>query len=116
MEEIYKIAEVSFSTADADPPNITFDDSGVLSLEFRDWREKMVRLKFAEVVGFKWDEGDLHQGERDDVTYEIINSRWLRSLKEHNLAGDEHRHYKLCFNASGNLEVLFTELEISIEA
>lgn len=116
VEEVYKIAEVGFSTADADSPNITFDDSGTLSVVFRDWQEKNVRLKFTEVLGFKWDEGDVHQGERDDVIYEILNSRWLRSLKELNMAREDHRHYKLCFNASGNLDVLFKGLEISVGA
>jgi hypothetical protein len=115
VEEIYKIADVSFSTADADLPNISFDDSGYLSLEFKDWREKIVRLKFTEVLGFKWDECDIHQGGRDDVTYEIINSLWLRCLKDHNVAEEDHRHYKLCFNASGNLDVLFKGLEVSVE-
>lgn len=114
MDEIYQIADVGFSTADADFPNIAFDETGALSLEFRDWREKTVRLKFRGVLGFKWDEYDRHQGERDDVTYEIINSSWLRCLKEQKMAEEEHRHYKLCFNASGNLEVLFKELEILV--
>ena len=113
MEEIYQIADVSFSTADADLPSIAFDVSNTLYLEFMDWREKIVRLKFKEVLGFKWDEGDIHQGEKDDVTYEIVNSQWLRRLKEHNVAGEDHRHYKLCFNASGNFDVLFSGLEIS---
>ena len=115
MEEIYRIADVNFSTADAEVPKITFGDSGNLSLEFRDWRGEIVRLKFKEVLGFKWDECDIHQGEKNDVTYEIINSRWLlRCLKENNMVSDEHRHYKLCFNASGNFDVLFMGLEVSV--
>lgn len=73
-----------------------------------------MRLKFKEVVGFKWDACDIHQSERDDVTYEIINSLWLRRLKEHNVAGGDHHHYKLCFNASGNFDVLFKGLEVSV--
>jgi hypothetical protein len=112
--EMYQIAEVGFSTADADPPSITFDGSGTLSVEFRDWRERTVRLKFEEVVGFRWDECDMHAGERDDVTYEIANSLWLGRLKERNAAGEGHLHYKLCFNASGNLDVLFKGLESSV--
>jgi len=114
VEEIYQIADVNFSTADADYPNISFNNSGALFLEFKDWREEFVRLKFTEVLGFKWDECDLNQGERDDVTYEILNSLWVRRLTEHNLATEDHRHYKLCFNAAGNFDIVFKELEVSV--
>ena len=116
MEETFKTAEVSFSTADADSPRISLDGSGDLSVEFEDWREKTVRLKFREVLGFKWDECDVHQGGRSDVTYEIINSKWLRVFNEHehNLATEDYHHYKFGFNASGNLDVLFKKLEVSV--
>jgi hypothetical protein len=114
MEEIYRIADVSFSTADAEFPKMLFDDSGTLTLEFRDWQNQAVRLKFKEVLGFKWDEGEMHSAERNDVTYEVVNSVWLRNLKEDNISRTEHRHYKLCFNASGTFDVLFSDLEVSV--
>jgi len=113
MEETFEIAEVGFSTADADYPTISLDGSGDLSVEFEDWREKTVHLKFREVLGFKWDECDVHQGGRNDVTYEIVNSKWLRVLSEHNMAAEDYHHYKLCFNEWGNLDVLFKTLEVS---
>lgn len=114
MEETLKIADVSFSTADAELPRISFDGSGDLYVEFEDWQEKTVHLKFREILGFEWDECDLHAGGRDDVTYEIINSKWLHVFSEHNIATEDFHHYKLCFNASGNLDVLFKRLEVSV--
>jgi hypothetical protein len=67
------------------------------------------------VAGVKWQELDSDgPEERNDEVYEIINSLWIERYiadmartKEDNL-----RHFKLCFNACGVLEILASEMQM----
>lgn len=78
-------------------------------LEFTDWRERKMRVRFTNAAGIRWQELDSTGPEdRDDAVFEIVESTWLADYLRHGAraAADELRHYRLCFNASGVLDVL----------
>jgi len=113
MTEIARRLEPGFSVADAEYPSFDLQD-GVHSLRFRDWRERNVHVRFSNAVGVKWQELDSTGPEdRDDEVYEKENSAWheayLRS--EARTTNDALRHYRLCFNALGVLDVLASSME-----
>lgn len=107
-----------FSTADAEYPQVT-SERGCLRVVFRDWQEKVVTLLFHDVAAFSWDEGDaaLDANHRDDCSYTVHESPWLARHREVGtlMPPEEHRHYKLCFNAAGVLQLLATRLEVLAE-
>ena len=114
MSESAKLLEPEFSVADAEYPKFALRD-GRLVLEFVDWQERSVRVRFPNAAGVKWQELDSRGPEdRDDSVYEIIDSSWLAEY----LANDARtlaeglRHFRLCFNACGVLDVLATSMEI----
>jgi hypothetical protein len=113
MTEIARLIETDFSTADAEYPNFSLRN-GLLVLDFVDWREWPVRVRFSNTVGVKWQELDSEGPEdRDDSTYEIVGSSWLKEYlsKEACTPGDALRHYRLCFNACGVLDVLAESMD-----
>jgi hypothetical protein len=115
MPESFEPLRVPFSTADADPPALTYEQDQ-LHVRFLDWQEREVNLTFAGVVAFSWDEGDASwsAAHRDDESYTVGGSEWLqRHLDVGTIAaGGGHRHYKLCFNAAGVLQVISIGLEV----
>ncbi|MBW2984480.1 hypothetical protein KY361_05160 [Candidatus Woesearchaeota archaeon] len=106
MEEELRTVGVGFSTADAEFPKITKQEGKVI-LKYKDWREEDITVHFHNVIAIKWvyEEFDERAGERDD-TYEVLNSKWLKAL---NVKGK--RHYKLCFNSIGDLDVICDSFE-----
>jgi hypothetical protein len=115
MDTPYQPLREPFSTADADRPALLFE-GGQLHVTFQDWHEQTVRLLFHDVVGFSWDDGDaaVDPRHRDDASYIVVDSEWLQ---RHRAVGtltphEQHRHFKLCFNAAGVLQVLASGLEI----
>ena len=113
MPETAKLLQPDFSTADAEYPEFFLRD-GVLVLEFTDWRERAVRVRFANAVGVKWQELDSSgPEERDDSVYEIVGSAWLAAHLAAGVrdAGEELRHFRLCFNPTGVLDVLASSME-----
>lgn len=111
----YELLEMPFSTADAENPELVFE-SGCLRGTFRNWQGQVVRLLFHDVAAFSWDSGDaaLKADHRDDCTYVVQGSKWLQQhLEVESITPEEeHRHYMLCFNAIGVLQVLSSKLEV----
>jgi hypothetical protein len=105
----------SFSTADAEYPQVAVE-RGSLRVAIRDWREKFVTLLFHDVAAFSWDDGDaaVDANHRDDCCYIVHDSPWLARHREVGtvMPSDDHRHFKLCFNAAGVLQVLASRLEV----
>ena len=104
-----------FSVADADYPEISLND-GILVVRFIDWQERTVSLLFLNTCAFKWQEASSRGPEpRDDTAYEIVNSEWVaKHLVEQVRAPEEKfRHFKLCFNACGVLEVIASKIEVA---
>ena len=68
------------------------------------------------VEGVKWQQWDSPGPEdRDDDSYEIEDSTWVQEkyvASDRWELGDRLRHYKLCFNAIGVLEVLASDIKV----
>ncbi len=98
MPESFEPLRVPFSTADADPPALTYEQDQ-LHVRFLDWQEQVVNLTFAGVVAFSWDEGDASwsAAHRDDESYTVGGSEWLqRHLDVGTTVAWSDRHYKAC--------------------
>ncbi len=115
MEPYHELLNVPFSTADAEYPQV-ISEHGSLRVAFSDWREKIVLLLFHDAVAFSWDEGDavVEGDHRDDCSYIVHNSPWLAMHQERGtmIRPEAHRHFKLCFNAVGVLQVLASRMEV----
>jgi hypothetical protein len=115
MPESFEPLSVPFSTAEAERPVLTFWD-GQLRVRFFNWWEREVILNFQGVVAFSWDDGDAcwSDAHRDDSSYTVAGSEWIQRHLDVGtiMAGDGHRHYKLCFNAVGILQVISTGVEV----
>jgi hypothetical protein len=113
MSESATLLEPGFSTADAGYPSFGLRD-GVLVLEFIDWRERPISVRFSNTAGLKWQELDSGGPEdRDDSVYEIDGSSWLSDYLAAGARtlGDALHHYRLCFKGSGVLNVLAESME-----
>ena len=112
--ETAKIIQPGFSTADADYPVIR-QENDELIVKFNDWRESEISVNFLNVIAFKWQTIEtLIEGEAYDQSHEIENSVWL---KEHYRQGvieknEVYKHFKLNFNACGQLEILASGYEV----
>lgn len=114
MSERAAMLEPGFSVADATYPAFSLRDGDVV-LEFADWRARSVRVRFTNAAGVRWQELDsAGPQDRDDAVFEIAESVWLTEYLERGARtpGDELRHYRLCFNASGVLDVLATSMKL----
>ena len=115
MPETFEPLHESFSTADAEAPGLVFEQ-GSLHVRFRDWQARDVNITFRDSVAFSWDEGDaaVSNDHRDDVSYIVVGSDWVtRHLDGGSIMVKErYRHYKLCFNAIGVLQVIATGLDV----
>lgn len=106
MPETYRQLTENFSTADASHPRIT-NDQGNLLLQFTNWQENLVEIQFPYAIAFRWqDEATLPGEIRDDSSYEVIGSKWLDELTQLDITEALHRHFKLCFNSQGILDVV----------
>jgi len=118
MSPRFEVLDARFSTADAQLAQIAnFGDS--LCLRFKDWQEKSVIVHFRDVIAYSWDDGDaaIEPSHRDDCSYIVHDSPWLaRHVAVGNVqASQEVKHFKLCFNATGVLQVLASMLEVESE-
>jgi hypothetical protein len=115
MPETFELLDALFSTADAEAPVLAYE-RGALRVRFLDWRDQWVELVFREAVAFSWDDGDAAwcDAHRDDDCYIVAGSNWLRRHVDVGTieSASEHRHYKLCFNAVGVLQVIATGLDV----
>jgi hypothetical protein len=113
MAESYRELAAGFSTADAEHLEVDYRD-GDLKLRFVDWRDKSVSIRFPSAVAFRWQvAANLPSDIRDDESYEVLNSHWLAELSQLGATEAQHRHYKLCFNAEGILDVISDVLEVT---
>ena len=103
----YRVVNLGFSSADAEGVRLQFEH-GQLLLSFLDWQKRRIDVVFHEVLGFQCVDGFAEEiGIRDDTTYEVLDSVWLKrqaELSQENLA--DFVHYMLSFNSVGVLEVL----------
>ena len=114
MAESARLLEPAFSVSDAEYPQFALRD-GRLVLEFVDWQERSVRVRFPNAAGVKWQELDSRGPEdRDDSVYEIVDSSWLAEYLANDATtlAEGLRHFRLCFNAWGVLDVLAASMEI----
>ena len=112
MEEQAKKLVTEFVVADAEYPSLSLADD-ILLVDFTDWREQRVRVRFENCAGVKWQEIELSGPQaRDDTVYEILHSNWLTGYFDQGARtkADELRHFRLCFNACGTLDVLAAKM------
>ena len=109
--EVAKLIQPSFSTADAEFPDVHQED-GYVVLMYKDWQENTVKVFFADPMAFKWQMAETfyEDEDRDDSCYVIENSKWLESHMEQSMAAEteEYNHYKFNFNGCGQFEILAT--------
>jgi hypothetical protein len=114
MNQRFEALELPFSTADASRPEIVYSD-GTLRIQFVDWQRNLVCLSFEDAVSFSWEDSEvgLDTQHRDDCSYVVDQSRWLeRHLNVSAVTkGEPHRHFKLCFNELGILQVIAAKVE-----
>ena len=98
----------AFSVADAENVGFQLSPSRVLVVEFEDWRERLVRLEFADVVGVLWEEAEnvSIDGVGFDRVGVVEGSSWLAEVQRQGEVELGCRHYMLNFNAQGCLHVL----------
>ena len=99
----YEPCNLGFSTADGEDVRLSFS-RGDLRLEFRDWQEKAIAVRFEEAIRFSWTD-DLDDAIGTDICYLVHDSPW--TVTEPKEYGDTvFCHYKLCFNQCGTLDVV----------
>ena len=107
MQVTQKI-DPGFSTADAEYPEIKQVD-GDLTLYFKDWKERLIEVFFGDTIAFKWQMAESFlEEERNDSSYKIENSDWLRLHVKQGIIGSNegYNHYKFNFNDIGQFEVI----------
>jgi len=99
--------DLGFSVADGEDVQVTFVN-GDLRLQFVDWREQPIEYRFVEALAFRWSGQSTVDTPRDDATYEVQDSTWLREevRRDGYDAPQEFVHTVLCFNAAKVLEVI----------
>jgi hypothetical protein len=109
MPERAQLLNAGFSTADAAYPSFTMGDTG-FSLEFLNWQERPIRVNFDNIAGVRWEALD----GGDYQIYEMVDSVWVTSLLRTTeyAASDGLRHFRLCFNAHGVLDVLASHMRL----
>ena len=81
-----------------------------------DWQDKQIFVRFSDTAAFRWQEDEkLPPGIRDDMVYEVMESPWIAELRDLDAIADKHRHFKLCFNANGVLDVVAVNFEVLSE-
>ena len=115
MSQHTEIVNLGFSVADAESPRLQLEGQ-VLLVDFVDWKEERITVRFADVIAVRWQEAEyfLDEQERFDSAHVVMDSDWLAEHARQNMtwAGSQHRHLKLNFNAAGMLEVLCTEVRV----
>ena len=114
MSEKFIERYLGVHTADAEQVEFVFAANS-LKLRFVDWQDQPRELVLPEALAFRWQEYDGDAAPRDDTTYEVVGSQWLADQQPHNASplSGQFRHYKLCFNACGTLDVICRVIEVS---
>ena len=111
MPDRAEVVDLGFSVEDA--KNVTFRFDGEhLELEFTDWQEQPVSVRFENTIGFRYQLAGykLSSEERFDSSHMIHESDWLKLHLDQNEAWDGPKwfHFKLNFNAGPTIEALCT--------
>ena len=109
----YQIVDLGFSPADGEGVAFQFS-GGNIECTFTDWREQRVRFTVSDVIVFSWQEDNEAPDIRDDSTYEVRNSEIVSRYRSKGLIGqdEQYRHFKICFNAVGVLDVVCSRLTV----
>lgn len=107
MPQQFVETHLGIHTADAEGVALAFD-RGCLSVRFLDWMDRPCELRLPETLAFRWQDDDDGGAPRDDMTYELPGSPWLEEQLHRSGVADVgwFRHYRLCFNACGSLDVV----------
>lgn len=112
--EQVELVDLGFTIADAAAPEFTLSGQ-TLRVSFENWQEQVVSFTCADVIAVRWQEAEVFVDDRDrfDSTYVIQNSTWLAAHEQQGHAViDGFQHFKLNFNAAGQLEFLCTQLTL----
>ncbi len=103
----FELIDMGFSTADAEYIQFAYRD-GELRLTFVDWREILRVAFFEDVLVQRWHaDAEFLPGIRDDATYVVQDSDLAARMVELCAVEAAHaKHFVLCFNAAGVLEVV----------
>jgi len=100
---------IGIHSADAERVSLVYQDQE-LKVSYIDWQERPQTVVLGEVFCFKWQERDLDSPPRDDTTFQVFESTWLRE-QTNGIPGTESLvHYKILFNDSGVLDVICNEI------
>jgi len=114
--EIAELLKLSFSTADAEYPEIHQENGGVI-LRFIDWQERNIEVLFIDAIAHKWHMIEFFlEGERNDSIYKILDSNWLAEHLNQEVirSMDKYKHFKFNFNRCGQFEILATEYTVKL--
>jgi len=112
LAELAKALSPGFSVADAEQPRLSFD-ANMLTVIFREWTEDQIELQFPACYAVRWQAViKLKPEERGDEVLEITGSKWLADHRNYEAIAPQEpiRHFKLNFNAWGQLEVLAEDI------
>jgi hypothetical protein len=113
-----RLVDLGFSVADGERIEVAYEAQS-LRVSFIDWQEKRVTFVCRDTLAFRWQEAEytLSDEERNDSTYEVMDSAWLRQHVDQNMTweGSTFQHYKLNFNAAGILEIICSKIETTAE-
>lgn len=113
MAETLVKQNFEFSTTDAENIEVFFFGVTDLVVKFEDYQNESWRIKFSEVVSFSWNLEELIYPEIDDeFVYEVKESALISHYKLKGEPTEKLKHYKLCFNAYGILDVVFEEMKV----
>lgn len=114
-KEVYEIIDLGFSVSDAEGISFNYEKGNVL-LIFKDWREKLIKVKFENALGFKFQDAEYFNSnlERFGSCHVVLNSGWLKLHEEKGETwdGETWEHYKFNFNAGGIIEVLCSKVVV----
>ena len=114
MNQSVEIVDLGFSVADAEDIKFHFDGEHLI-LEFIDWQEQPISVKFENTIGYKYQLAEywLSDEERFDSTHRVKDSEWVKIHLEQGEAWDAQKwyHYKINFNAGGIVEILCTDVK-----
>lgn len=114
MSQFVEVVDLGFSVADAENIKFQFDGEHLI-LEFVDWQEQLVSVKFENTIGYRYQlaEYQLSDLERFDSTHIVNDSEWINIHFEQGEAWSSQQwyHYKFNFNAGGIIEVLCTGVQ-----
>ena len=113
MQEQFVETYLGVHTTDAERVEIAFS-GGNLQIRYLDWQEQPRELLMPQTLAFRWQDDEDGSAPRDDTTYEVTGSTWLKTQLERSALSDDgrFRHYKLCFNACGTLDVICHAIEV----